>query len=79
MPINLIGGLLKMSNSARKYQDQIIDKVQETKDKLVVVSKDVAKKVDKQAHKKPWLFVAIAAAFSAFFGLFLGRKFKKQQ
>lgn len=66
-----------MANTARKYQDQVLEKVIDAKDKFVDVSKDAAKKVDKHARKKPWIFVAVAAVFSAFFGIFLGRKFKK--
>lgn len=70
-----------MGKPARKVKDDgFTGQVKSAKAKLTVVKRDVvkvAKKVDQKAHKQPWLFVAVAAMFSAVFGLFLGKRTKK--
>ena len=49
----------------------------DAKDKVVRNTKKTVKLVDREAHRKPWQFMGIAALFSAFFGFLLGRKASK--
>jgi ElaB/YqjD/DUF883 family membrane-anchored ribosome-binding protein len=59
------------------FKEKAEKKLEVVKDKVVETGKEVAHKVDHEAHKRPWLFVAIGSVFAAFFGFFLGKKFKK--
>ncbi|HRK03403.1 MAG TPA: hypothetical protein PLH57_12140 [Oligoflexia bacterium] len=60
-----------------EWKDKSVEAVSDAVDKVVLVSKNAATTVDKKAHKRPWLFMGVAALFSSFFGFFLGRKTKK--
>ncbi len=58
------------------YAQQATELAHDARDRVVTVSKQAVHKVDQQAHKKPWIFVGVAAFFASMFGFLIGRKSK---
>lgn len=61
----------------RDLKEQSVEKLQDAKMRVVDGTRDAAKKIDREAHKRPWAFVGAAALFTTIFGFFLGRKSKR--
>ena len=61
------------------FKDQTVKTFEDAKLKTVEGSKEAAQRLDQEAHRRPWLFVAIAAGIAGFFAFFLGRKSKRSR
>ena len=67
-----------LQNVAKELKDKSVEKYEEAKLKVVDGSKHAAKKINQEAHRRPWHFMGIAALFSGFFGFLMGRKTKRK-
>lgn len=69
---------MRSSNAfAHEFKDKAVQKLEIAKDKVVEQSKDAGRKIDADAHRRPWFYVGFAALFSVIFGVFVGRKSKR--
>ncbi len=57
----------------RPYLDEASRKLHVVQDKAIEASRDAAKAVDEDAHKRPWFYVGIIAGLSVILGFLLGR------
>jgi ElaB/YqjD/DUF883 family membrane-anchored ribosome-binding protein len=68
---------MRSSNAfAHEFKDKAAQKLEIVKDKVVEHSKEAGRKLDADAHRRPWFYVGFAALFAAVFGVVLGRKTK---
>lgn len=66
----------RATEASKSLQDKAAKFMTETKDQVAAESKAAVARVDREAHKQPWTFIAAAALFAAMFGILLGRKSK---
>ena len=62
----VVGGLQKAT----------VESYNEAKSKAVMATKNAALKIDRNAHRSPWIYVGIASALSGIAGFFVGQKLK---
>ncbi len=68
---------MRSSNAfAHELKDKAVQKLEIAKDRVVEHSKEAGKRIDADAHRRPWFYVGFAALFSVIFGVFVGRKSK---
>jgi ElaB/YqjD/DUF883 family membrane-anchored ribosome-binding protein len=68
---------MRSSNAfTHEMKDKAVQKLELVKDQVIEHSKEAGKKIDADAHRRPWFYVGFAAVFSIFFGFFVGRKSK---
>ena len=79
--LNAANSAIKDMNNDKGVKDpmraQLQSRLEDIKTQSIETGKQVAHKLDNEAHKRPWHFVGFAAVFSAIFGFFVGRKTKR--
>lgn len=66
-----------MPQELAELRDQARESLEALKGRAGDISRDAAHKVDEEAHRNPWQFVALAAIVSLVFGFLLGRQTKR--
>lgn len=64
----------EIKHAITEIREAASEAVDRAKEKVVVVTKDMAQVVDKSAHENPWVFIGATAVSSALIGFLLARK-----
>lgn len=71
----------QQSSSSRdhvqEFKDRAVQAAHDARDRVTQASRYAAERVDHEAHENPWVFVGIAAFFSAMLGFLLGRSSRR--
>jgi ElaB/YqjD/DUF883 family membrane-anchored ribosome-binding protein len=69
---------MRSSNAfAQDVKEKAAQKFEVVKDTVIEHSKEAGKKIDADAHRRPWFYVGFTALFTVIFGFFVGRKSKR--
>ena len=61
----------------QELKERAIHAAHDARERVASASREAVERVDHEAHENPWVFVGIAAFFSALLGFLLGRSSRR--